>query len=346
MNLPERDLDEIVEFSGSDMRVFEGAHVFITGGSGFVGSWLLESIAWANASISTGITVTALVRDIGRFVATFPRLASAPGFRFVQGDVANPPSGLGRFDVIVHAATQPADGEIAKREPDRVFNVALEGMRFALSLSALSGGIPVLFTSSGAVYGRQPRNLPALTEDYSGAPNTLESSNAYNEGKRACEMLCAIAHSQKLAQPKIARLFAFLGPRLPHDRQFAAGNFVADALAARPIVVNSDGSAVRSYLYPTDMITSLWAVLARGAPARAYNVGSGQAVRISELAAAISRSVNPPVQVHIEQRAEPEAPVNRYVPNVDRIRDELGVAERIPLHVAIERTIAFYRREK
>lgn len=345
-NVPRRDLDEIIDVSGSDLRVFKGAHMFITGGSGFVGSWLLESLAWANARLGARVTVTALVRDVDRFTRSFPHLAAAAGFRYVQGDVTDPPADLGHFDVVVHAATQPADGEIAARQPDKVFDVALAGMRFALSLASASGGIPILFTSSGAVYGKQPANVPALPEDYSGAPDSLNSALVYHEAKRACEMLCALASTRGTALTKIARLFAFLGPRLPHDRQFAAGNFIANAVAGQPITVKSDGSAIRSYLYPSDMVIALWAILARGAVARAYNVGSDHPVQIKELARIISGAIDTTVPVQIQGSAIQGRSVDRYVPNIDRIRTELGIVTRVPLDEAVSRTIAFYRSGK
>ncbi len=204
----------------------------------------------------------------------------------------------------------------------------------------------MLFTSSGAVYGRQPPDVTHLTEDDRGGPDPLVPANAYHEGKRLAEMLGAVSTAAGSLDVVTGRLFAFLGPHLPLDAHFAAGNFLRDALAGGPIVVGGDGTPFRSYQYPSDLVVWLLALLVRGAPGRAYNVGSDEAVDIRALAEhiAASASTSSGVSVGVDVRGVPDAsrPPERYVPSVERARRELGLRNRVPLDEAIRRTLTYH----
>jgi dTDP-glucose 4,6-dehydratase len=141
----------------------------------------------------------------------------------------------------------------------------------------------------------------------------------------------------------IARLFAFAGPHLPLDLNFAIGNFVRDALKGGPIQIAGDGTPKRSYLYAADLAVWLWTILLRGQPARPYNVGSDEEVNIAELAELVLRNAAPGTSIEIAQSPKPGVPPARYVPCVNRAREELGLRVRIPLDEAIRRMFDWYR---
>ena len=157
------------------------------------------------------------------------------------------------------------------------------------------------------------------------------------------ELLCALHARNTACEYKIARCFAFIGPHLPLDAHFAAGNFLADALAGRDIDIASDGTAVRSYLYATDLAIALWTLLFAGLPLRAYNVGSEAAVTIRELAEAVAASVNPQISVKMGRTADPNALPHRYVPSTQRAQKELGLRQTVALHDALRRTADWHR---
>lgn len=133
-------------------------------------------------------------------------------------------------------------------------------------------------TSSGAIYGPQPQDLPRVPESYDPAPSSMPTENTYAMGKRQAEALLLDAGRLGGPAAKLARLFAFAGPGLPLDTYFAIGNFIRDAIAGGPIVVRGDGTAVRSYMYAGDLISALLAVLVRGETAAPYNVGSKSSI--------------------------------------------------------------------
>lgn len=155
--------------------------------------------------------------------------------------------------------------------------------------------------------------------------------------------MCAIASERSRGRAILARLFAFVGPYLPLDLHFAIGNFLRDRLAARPIAVGGDGTAIRSYLYASDMIVWLWAAFARGESRRAYNVGSEEAITIAELSDRIAHLEAPTLAVRFAQPAHPKAIVDRYVPSNHRIRSELGVCQTVDLNESLRRTLQYHR---
>jgi dTDP-glucose 4,6-dehydratase len=199
----------------------------------------------------------------------------------------------------------------------------------------------MLFVSSGAVYGTQPPALERIPETHAAAPGG--TADAYADGKREAEKLCAQAARHGL-RPRIARCFAFVGPHLPLDAHFAVGNFLRDARDGREIAVAGDGTPYRSYLHAADLVAWLVTILAKGASLRAYNVGSDQAVSIADLAHRISLLPRPPVQVTIRKTATGE-PAQRYVPEIDRARRELGLEVGISLDAALRRSFDWLRAQ-
>jgi dTDP-glucose 4,6-dehydratase len=195
----------------------------------------------------------------------------------------------------------------------------------------------LLFTSSGAVYGRQPPELSHVPEDYTGAPSTLEVSSGYGQAKRASEFLCVAAGAEANYEVVIARLFAFMGPQLPLDSIFAAGNFVRDALGGGPIFIQGDGAPCRSYLYAADMAVWLWGLLVRGRSGEAYNVGSPDALSILDLARTVARAAGGNCPVRLAGRPDDRGRPARYVPDVGKIGRELGYHVRIDVHEGISR---------
>ena len=337
--LPRRDLDAILESTRGLWEEVRGRRLFMTGGTGFFGSWLTESFLHVNRELALGAHLTVLTRAPERFACEAPHLVEDRALTLLAGDVRSFAFPSGRFEFIVHAATEASAKQLAE-EPEEMLSTMLAGTARVLEFAKACGAKKLLLTSSGAVYGTQPRELARVAEDFRQAPDPLLRGSVYGEGKRVSEMLCGLAASDELAI-KIARCFAFVGPHLPLDTHFAAGNFVADALAQRPIHIASDGTAVRSYLYAADLAGWLWHILFRGQTRRAYNVGSEQAVSILELAECAAHLCHPAVRVLRAAVPKAGAVPARYVPSTERARLELGLAESVSLPEALSRALAW-----
>jgi dTDP-glucose 4,6-dehydratase len=335
--LPTEDLAHVLTHTRELWPEARGQRFFITGGTGFFGRWLLETFCHANDELGLGLKATVLTRDPARFAGQAPQLAARADLEFVAGDVRRFVYPEGTYRYMVHAATA-ASATLNEHAPDEMRETIVAGTRHALGFAAQAGVKKLLFTSSGAVYGRQPAELTHISEDYAGAPNPLAAGSAYGLGKREAEQMCVGHAAQHGYEAKIARCFAFVGPHLPLDAHFAIGNFIRDALAGGPIRIAGDGTPQRSYLYAADLAIWLWTMLFRAPSARAYNVGSAESVSIRETADAVARVFPSSIAVTVAQPAAGHATA-RYVPAIARAENELGLRVRIPLAKAIERTV-------
>ncbi len=335
------DLDHVLLATASLWEDVRNRRVFITGGTGFFGCWLLETFCHINRQLDLKASATVLTRSPAAFAAKAPHLAHDPGITLLAGDVRNFPFPQGAFHFVIHAATE-ASARQAAEAPLDMLSTILAGTQRTLEFAASHDAARFLLTSSGAVYGRQPSAITHLPESYTGAPDSLDPSSVYSEGKRTAELICALFSKTMGLECAIARCWAFCGPHLPLDAHFAIGNFIADALAGRPIRIAGDGTPRRSYLYGSDLAIWLWTMLFRAPSLVPINVGSAHDVSILELAQAVASVLHPHAGIHVAIEPQPGAEISRYVPSVARAQQLLGLRETVSLEQTIRRTGSWY----
>ena len=338
------DLDEMMSHGGELWEKLRGARIFVTGGTGFFGRWLLESFVHINRAKNLGASMVVLSRDPAAFEAVAPHLLAGGEVTLMQGDVRyfTPPAGP--FTHIIHAATE-SSGAQKLHSRIHMMDTILIGTRRMLDFAREMGNPRMLYVSTGAVYGGMRASALPIAEKDAIGPLTMDVNIEYAESKRMAEALCGIYHREFGLPVTIARGFAFVGPHLPLDEHFAIGNFIRDALAGKPIHVNGDGTAVRSYLYASDLARWLWTVLLTGTPAHPYNVGSDEAVSIAQLAEQVRQVVNPNVKVEIAAKSVADAPLNAQVPEITRAASELGLRPVVGLEEAVRRTAEWNRAQ-
>ncbi|MGO8719657.1 MAG: NAD-dependent epimerase/dehydratase family protein [Acidobacteriaceae bacterium] len=341
------DLNYILENNASLWEEMRGRRIFLTGGTGFFGCWLLESFLAANRAFHLQAQAVVLTRSSRKFRERAPHLANDAAIELVEGDVRSFAFPAGEFPFVIHAATEsvpshpanPRSGDAASE----MLSTIVEGTRRCLEFAESHGTTKFLLTSSGAVYGQQPSEMTHIAEDYRGAPDVLQASSMYGEGKRMAEMLCALSSSRTQMECKIARCFAFVGPHLPLDAHFAIGNFIRDAMRGGPIIIQGDGTPMRSYMYAADLAIWLWTMLFRAESLRAFNVGSERDLSIRDVAEAVAAAIQPGMEIQVARTAVAGAPVQRYVPSVEAAKKYLDLADGVSLIDAIRRTAAWYR---
>ena len=330
------DLEEIIQNSATDLEEIVNKPLVITGASGFVGTWLTLSWVAARKNVNGRGRLLITSRNPQLLISLTKLIDPRGPVTALASDIRNLhiPSDF-RNGNMIHAAT-PASAALNSSDPAAMLKVIIEGQERVLAEAGRVNN-KVLFLSSGAVYGRQPLDLSHLPETWEGAPQLGDSNSAYHEGKRVAELMGNIAADRNGLSVTTARLFAFLSPFLPFGTHFAAGNFMKDALEKSEIQIKSGGGSIRSYQYASDLCSSLWALLARGASGCAYNVGSDEEVTILQLAHLVKASVNTSALVEVRGVNTAET-VTRYVPSIQKITSELGIKNRVGLEEAIRRT--------
>jgi nucleoside-diphosphate-sugar epimerase len=341
-----RDLDHVLAHTAGIWDEFRGKRIFISGGTGFFGTWLLESFAWAQDRLDLRAEVMVLTRNKEAFAKKAPHLAAHRAIRFVTGDVRGFQVPEGRFDYVIHGAVTSGQ-ELGRSDALLAIDTIVTGTRNMLQFATDRQAERFLFISSGAVYGKQLPHMSHIPESYAGAPmlqDVQSKYNAYGEAKRLGELLCFIYHDQYALGATVARCFTFVGPYLRLDLDYAVGNFIRDVVGGRPISITGDGTPYRSYLYAADLAVWLWTLLAKGQARQAYNVGSERAVTIGEVAACVAACVEPTAVVVRGKERDPAKRKEQYVPSTEKARQEFGLSTFIDLEESIRRTVEWYLR--
>jgi len=331
------DFKNIMSSCNDIFKELNNSHIFLTGGTGFIGVWLLKSIVYANKNMNLNIKVTILTRNIRSFVNKFPDLGSYCNFKFIEGDIVDFEYPNIKYDYIIHGATD-ASAELNEKHPDKMFSTIVDGTSHILKMSKKIKVKKFLYMSSGAVYGNQPVSMNKIEESWFGSVNFIDTKSAYAEGKRSAEMLCSIYNKKHDIDISIARIFALLGPYLTLGIHFAAGNFILDAINKKKVIVKGNGLPVRSYLYPTDLVIFLFNLLVKKeSHINPYNIGSDDAISIKDLAKKVSTLVGNG-EYEVMNHNDKGWNLGRYVPNTDKFSKDFNLYRNVSLDEAIIRT--------
>jgi nucleoside-diphosphate-sugar epimerase len=320
-----------------DLDRLDRKTIFITGGTGFFGVWLLSFFEYINIRYNTQIIV--LSRNPKRFLLKYPQFSNAKWLSWIVGDIVNCQGLDINCQYIIHAATSTSIEEHNKYS--EMFNTIVTGSSNVLAIAKRNNVENILLISSGAVYGPQPLSIRNISEEHRISCSTQKVESTYGEGKRCMEMLGSICQFEQDINVNYARCFTFMGPGLPTDGHFAFGNFINDSISKNFINIQSDGSAVRSYLHGADLTVWLLTVMINGKCNEAYNVGSDQRISIKELAFQVKKLIAPNINIKISKETS-NSPTNYsvYVPAIDKIA-ALGCKQKITLQQGILDTHQF-----
>jgi dTDP-glucose 4,6-dehydratase len=338
------DLNHVLNKTKDLWEIVRNKSIFLTGGTGFFGKWLLQSFAYINETLNLNSTITVLTRDPDKFLSQFPYHQNQPSINFIKGDILNFDFPQGNYHYIIHAATE-ADAALNQGQPLLMVDTIINGTRRVLDFAKLQPIESFLFTSSGAVYGRQPSHITHAKETDSFPVDINNPNSAYAEGKRLAELYCSIYFSNYKVPVKIARCFAFAGPYLPLDKHFAIGNFILNAIRKEDIIIKGDGTPFRSYLYAADLTVWLWTILLKGENNTPYNVGSDEGFDLKTVANMVAE-LSPGINVQVLTKTDPCKPLERYIPDVSFIKESLGVQVSFDLKETIVKTKTFMQGYK
>jgi nucleoside-diphosphate-sugar epimerase len=325
------------------LEPLRGEHIVITGGTGFVGTWLAEILARLNDGSGFGARVTLTGCRTKPFRARVPHLASRADIDVVEQDIRDTVELPEDTTWVIHAAGSP-DSRLHASDPVRTLQTFVHGTDALLrAASRVEPLRKILFLSSGLVYGPQPLDVERLGERVRGACDFGTVESAYIEAKRAAETLCAAYRSEHRLPTVVARPFAFIGPYQALSAPWAVNNFLQDGLHGGPVRILGNGETTRSYMYPSDMAVWMLTLALHGRPGGEYNVGSERGVTLRELASAVAEECGRTVEVVEGGPGRRPTSASRFVPDTRIARNDLGLVETVDLGTAIARTVAWHR---
>jgi nucleoside-diphosphate-sugar epimerase len=352
-----QDLKYICTGAKEEFICLSGKKLLITGGAGFLGYYLVQSVLHWNTKVDEDRCIRVAVYD--NYMRGVPewltKLQRDKNLTLVKHDITNPlPADTDDFQYIIHAASI-ASPTYYRKYPIETMDANVNGLRYLLEYcqEQKEKGRPVegfLFFSTSEIYGDPtPENIPT-PETYRGNVSCTGPRACYDESKRYGETLC-VNFAQVYDLPiKVARPFNNYGPGLKISDKRVIPDFARDILTGRDVVLLSDGSPTRTFCYVADAIVGYYKILVKGRPGEAYNIGAESPeismAKLAERMAELSRYIfNYQGQVVFEVSPDQDYLVdnpNRRCPVIDKARTELGYNPEITLEEGLMRSLVWY----
>ncbi len=271
-----------------DIEKLCGCSVLITGATGLIGSFLVDTLLAYNQD-GADIDIYALGRSSDRLKARFDG-AITDKLHFVEHDVNEKPAFDFSVDYVIHAASNAYPAAFATDPVGTILSNVL-GTNYLLDYAKTHGVKRFLFVSSGEVYGQGEPSMEAFPEHYSGYVDPTKARSCYPASKRAAETLCVSYTKQYGLDTVIVRPCHTYGPNATKSDNRANVQFVNSAMAGEDIIMQSRGTQMRSYCYIADCASALLTVLLRGESCEAYNLANPAArVTIAGFAEAVAKA--------------------------------------------------------
>lgn len=326
------DFDFIKSCLASHDVVIKDKRILITGGTGFLGSWLVAYLLWANDVHGDNNHISIVTRDKSRFLSNMPECRNNQLVTIIEHDLAVPLESDTSFDLIIHGAT---DVQKAVSDDDS-FNCAAIGTQSIISIAKLNPNCRVVYLSSGAVYGA---NAPDVWCKETDGPrdHALASLNAYTAQKISSEETLLVASAGGQFRCSVARCFTFVGAFIPRTKQFAISEFMQNALADEDIILSGNELTQRSYLYCADFVVWLLVIFMRSENGAVINLGSNSAIAIGDLASKVVEVLGSKSRI-VKATMSQNATATSYLPNTDKAGSQLGLRQYTTFEDAIIKT--------
>ena len=321
------DIERIKSIVKGDL--FKGKKTLVTGGAGFIGSWICDVLVGFGAEIT-------VVDDLstGR-IKNIEHLTSDKKIKFVQSDVCTFKS-QEKFDFILHLAGHASPDEYQKHPIETLQTSALG--TFMMAELARKNDATLLFSSTSETYG--DTEVIPTPETYWGKVNPIGPRSCYDEGKRFAEALLMAYSRQYGLDVRVPRIFNSYGPRLREDGLYgrALSRFILQALTNQPITVYGDGKQTRSFCYVTDTVTGLMLLTINPkAKGEVVNVGNTKEVTILELAQKIKDATK--CKSNIEFFPLPKDDPKRRCPDTSKLEEIVGWKPNVEFEEGLKRTV-------
>jgi UDP-glucuronate decarboxylase len=326
--------EDVVKILASlEDEVFMDNDVLVTGGAGFLGSWLCDCL----------IELKAKVYCLDNFstgkISNVEHLQTDPNFKLINKNVCDFRTDL-EFDYIFHLASHASPLEY-QRHPIETLKASSIGSYRMVEL-ARSCDAALMFTSTSEVYG-DAQQIPT-PESYWGYVNPVGPRSCYDEGKRFTEALLMAYHREYGLDVKIARIFNTYGPRIRADGMYGrvVSRFITQALTNKPITVFGEGTQTRSFCYVSDTILGLLLITAsKNTCGTVINLGNIHEIFILNLAQMIKTLTNSSSKITFHPL--PKDDPKRRCPEIIKAEQLLGWKPRNDLKYGLVKTISWFQ---
>ena len=340
IDLTKADCDQVTSGNKhSALASLKGQHILITGGTGFLGTWIAELISYLNENFGYKISLTLLARDTKSFSSKASHLAKKDFLKLISQDVRTLMDLPLDVNYVIHAASNP-DSREHSLNPLLVIDSITNGTANVFEkCTRLNNLQKVINLSSGLVYGVQPQELKAIPENYFGNLDCAQVTAIYAESKRLSEAIGTAYRTQYRLPIVTVRPFTFTGPYQQLEKPWAINNFIRDAILGGPIRILGSGETERSYMYGSDAAFWILNMLANGRVGGCYNLGSPHAISLKDLAAKIANEFSPSPQIISRSGKETEQQVTRFNPDTSLAQKTLNAEISTDINSAIKKTV-------
>lgn len=310
--------------------------ILITGGAGFIGSNMCETLL--NNNTCNNITdnrVICVDNLLTGNIKNIEHLMGNPYFEFINHDIINPLKLECSIDEIYNFAC-PASPEKYQQDPINTLKVNFLGVLNLLELAKIKNA-KFLQSSTSEVYG-EPKISPQ-SEEYRGNVNTIGIRSCYDEGKRIAETLTIEYHKKYNVDVRIVRIFNTYGSRMDKNDGRVVSNFINQALNGQPITLYGNGEQTRSFCYIEDQIKGLIQLMASNY-VYPMNIGNPEEITVKELANIILKLTNSNSKI-IYKDLPSDDPTNRK-PDITKAKQILNWTPTYDLESGILKTIEYF----
>jgi len=334
-----KEIEEIRKNLGTISEGIEGKRVLVTGGAGFLGSWLSEVL------VEEGASVICLDNLVSGLKVNISPLRDRDNFRFIQHDIAQPIFFDEPLDIVMHLASRASPFEF-EHYPIQILKANTLGIWIALGI-AKKHGARFLYTSTSEIYGAPPDAEIPTSEEYHGNVNPTGPRSCYDEAKRCGESYVVAYRMQHGLDTRIARIFNTYGPRMRAEGVYGRviPRFIEQALGDKPLTIFGDGRQTRSFCYVTDQVKGLLKLaFLDDAEGAVVNIGSEEEMTILDLANVIKELTDSSSELHFYPLPKDDPP--RRKPNISKAKEILRWEPKIELREGLERTIRYFKEKK
>lgn len=344
----QNDLDSVIENIQKEIKSLAGKTILISGGSGFIGSYINALIYLLNKKVlKEKCKVISIDNYITSSKKNFIVDIKDKNFQFLDADIRNPVKINQKVDFIIHAAGL-ASPYYYKKYPLETIESAILGAKNLLELARTHPVKSFLFFSSSEIYGNpDPQSVPT-PETYAGHVSSVGPRACYDESKRLAETLCMTYHQIYDIPVKIIRPFNVYGPGMKHTDYRVIPTFIYTGLKGKNLPVHDKGIQTRTFCYIADALTAIFKVLLSGRNGEVYNVGNDNPeLSMYELAQIVAELLGNRIKPRRKSYPShyPAGEPQRRCPDLTKIKTELGYSPKVDLRTGLKRTIKWFRQE-